>query len=67
MLDKSKAGCWLHSGSSRVSHHCDLGSIPAQFGYLIKITSVTCENSVVQFLFTKHRTADLAHLVIQYK
>ena len=46
---------WWHSGSARVSHQCDSGSIPAPCGYLIKITLVTCEKSVVKFDSTKHR------------
>ena len=49
-------GCWWHSGSARVPHHCDLGLIPAPHGYLIKVTLVTCEKSVVQFVSTNdHR------------
>ena len=47
--------CWWHSDSAHVSHHCDLGSIPAPCSYLIKVTLVTCEKSIViQFDFTKH-------------
>ena len=48
-------GCWWHSGSARVSHHCDQGSIPAPYGYQIEVTLVTYEKSVVQFVSTKHR------------
>ena len=46
---------WWHSGSARVSHHCDLVLIAAPCSYLIKVTLVTCEKSVVQFDSTKHR------------
>ena len=47
--------CWWHSGSACVSHHCDNGSILALCSYLIKITFVTCEKSIVQFDSTKQR------------
>ena len=40
-------GCCWYSGSARVSHHCDWGSIPAPYRHLIKVTLVTCEKSVV--------------------
>ena len=36
-------------------HHCNSGSIPAPCSYLVKITLVTFEKSVVQFVSTKHR------------
>ena len=48
-------GGWGHGGSARVSHHCDKGLIPAPCGYVIKITFVTCEKSVVQFVPIKYR------------
>ena len=48
-------GCWWRSGSSGVSHHCDLGSIPAPCSYLIKVTFVTYEKNVVHFDSTKHQ------------
>ena len=47
-------GCWWHSCSACVSHHRDLGSIPDSCSYLIKVTFVTCEKSVVHFVYTKH-------------
>ena len=31
------------------------GSTPVPYSYLIKVTLVTCEKSVVQFVSTKHR------------
>ena len=46
---------WWHSGSARVSQHCDWGSIPTAGSNLIKFTLVTCEKSVVQLDSTKHR------------
>ena len=49
-----KLGCCWDNGSACVSHHCDQASIPAPCSCLIKITSVTCEKSVVQFVSTKH-------------
>ena len=49
VLDKI-LGCWWHSGSARVSHHNDHGTVLAECGYLIKIILVTCEKGVVQFL-----------------
>ena len=48
-------GCWWHSSSARVSHNSDEGLIPAPCSYLIKVNSVTCEKSAVQFDPTKHR------------
>ena len=36
-------------------HHCDLGSIPASCSYLIKVTLVTCDKSVIQCDSFKHR------------
>ena len=32
-------GIWFHSVSTRVSHHCGYGSIPAACSYLTKVTS----------------------------
>ena len=46
---------WWHSGSARVSHYCDWGSIPAAGSNLIKVALVTCEKSVFQFDSIKHR------------
>ena len=39
---------------THVSHHCDQSLIPDLCGYLIKVTLVTHEKSVVQFDSTKH-------------
>ena len=47
-------GCWWHSDSACVSHHFDSDWIPAPCSYLIKVTLVTCEKSVVQLNSTKH-------------
>ena len=57
---------WWCAGSTvvvRVSHHCDQGSISAAYSYLIKVTLVTCEMSVVQFVSTKHRRFSPGNLV----
>ena len=51
--------CWWLSDSARVSHRCDSGLIQAPCGYLVKVTLVTCEKSVVQFDSTKHRRFSL--------
>ena len=37
---------WWRSGTTRVSHHCDLGSIPASSSYRIEVTLVTCGKSL---------------------
>ena len=51
----SLLGCWWHIGSAHVSHHCDWGSIPVPCSYLIEVTLVTYEKSIVYFDSTKHR------------
>lgn len=48
-------GYLWRNGSARDSHHTDQGSIVAQRYYLIKITFVICEKSVLQFDSTKNR------------
>ena len=42
-------GCWWYSGSTCVSHHCDLGSIPASCSYLVKVIFVACEKMLSSF------------------
>ena len=56
---KPNMGCWWHSGNAHVRHDCDSGSIPTPCNYLIKVTLVTCEKSIIQFDSTKHRRFSL--------
>ena len=46
-----------------VSLTTDWGSIPASRSYLIKVTFLTCEKSVVQFDSTRHRRFSPSTLV----
>ena len=46
---------FLRSGGAHVSHQCYKCLTPAPWKYLIEVTLVTSEKSVVQFDSTKHR------------
>ena len=46
--------------------YCILGSVLAACSYLIEVTLVTCEKSVVQFDSTKHRRFSPGTMVFSF-
>ena len=47
--------CWWHSGSGRVSHHCDWSSIPAPCNYLLKLSWSHVRRMLSSLTLTKRR------------